>query len=84
MEGWTICLLFSDFPYYKIKSITLVIIVISTVQNPLSKLSSVGRGGMDWEFAIDIYILLILCIKYIANESILNSTGNSTQYSVVT
>ena len=43
-----------------------------------------GRDGMGWETGIDTYTLLILCIKYIANERVLYSTGNSTQYSVVT
>ena len=33
----------------------------------------------DW---VDIYTLL--CIKYVTNENPLYSTGNSTQYSVVT
>ena len=39
---------------------------------------------MNWETGIDIYTLLILCIKYITNENLLYSTGNSTQCSVVT
>ena len=44
-----------------------------------------GRGcGMNWEIGIDIYTLLILCIKWITNENLLYSTGNSTQGSVVT
>ena len=34
--------------------------------------------GMNWEIGIDIYTLLILCIKYITNENLLYSTGNST------
>ena len=36
---------------------------------------------MNWEIRIDIYILLY--IKYITNKNLLNSTGNSTQYSVM-
>ena len=45
------------------------------------------KGGirgceMNWEIRIDKYILL--CIKYITNESLPYSTGNSTQCSVVT
>ena len=36
-----------------------------------------GRGGMNWEIGIDIYTLLILCIKQITNENLLYSTGNS-------
>ena len=43
-----------------------------------------GRVGMNWEIGINIYTLLILCIKYITNENLLYSTGNSTQCSVVT
>ena len=42
-----------------------------------------GVGGMNWEIGIDIYTLLILCIKYITNEKLLYSTRNSTQCSVV-
>ena len=35
-----------------------------------------GReGGMNWEIGIDIYSLL--CIKELANENLLCSTGNS-------
>ena len=41
-----------------------------------------GNGRMDWE--IDIYTLLILCIKQITDENWLCSTGNSTQGSEVT
>ena len=41
------------------------------------------RGGMNWEIGIDIYTLLILCIKLIIKENLLYSTGNATQYSVV-
>ena len=42
-----------------------------------------GRGGgMSWELGIGIYTLL--CIKQIANENLLYSTGNSTQCSVTT
>ena len=39
---------------------------------------------MNWEIGIDIYKLLILCIKQITNENMLYSTGNSTQCSVMT
>ena len=42
-----------------------------------------GRGGgMNWEIGIDIYTLLILCIKCITNENLLYSTGSVTQCSV--
>ena len=38
-----------------------------------------GRGdGRNWEIGIDTYTILILCTKYITNENILYSTGNST------
>ena len=38
---------------------------------------------MNWETGIDIYTLLMLCIKQTANESLPDSTGDSTQGSVV-
>ena len=41
-----------------------------------------GRGGIDWEFGIAMYILLYL--KQITNRDLLYSTGNSAQYSVIT
>ena len=42
-----------------------------------------GRGGgINWEFGIDIYPLLY--IKLLTNKNLLYSTGNSTQYSVMT
>ena len=41
-------------------------------------------GGMNWEIGIDIYTLLILCIKQINSENMLHSTGNSTQCPVET
>ena len=40
------------------------------------------RGGINWEVAIGIYILLY--IKWMSNKDLLNSTGKSTQYYVVT
>ena len=39
-------------------------------------------GGINWEIVIDIYTLLY--IKQITNKDLLYSTGNSTQYSVMT
>ena len=39
-------------------------------------------GGINCEIGIDIYTLLY--IKYITNKNLLYSTGNSTQYSVMT
>ena len=41
-----------------------------------------GVGGINWEIGIDIYT--ILYIKQITNKNLLYSTGNSTQYSVMT
>ena len=40
------------------------------------------RGRINWEIGTDIYTLLY--IKQITNKDLLNSTGNSTQYSVMT
>ena len=45
------------------------------------------RGGMNWEIGINIRkpnIYILLCIKQITDENLLYSTGNSTQYPVVT
>ena len=39
-------------------------------------------GGINWEIGIDIYTLLY--IKSKTNKDLLYSTGNSTQYSVMT
>ena len=39
-------------------------------------------GGINWEIRIDIYTLVY--IKSITNKNLLYSTGNSTQYSVMT
>ena len=40
------------------------------------------RGGLNWEFGIDMYTLLYL--KRITNKDLLNSTGNSAQQSITT
>ena len=43
------------------------------------------RGiGTNWEIGVDIDKLLILCVKQITSESLLCSTGNFIQGSVVT
>ena len=42
------------------------------------------RGGMNWETEVDIYTLMILCVKSGTNENLLCRTGNCTQPSVVT
>ena len=39
-------------------------------------------GGINWEIGTDIYTLLY--IKQITNKDLLYSTGNYTQYSVMT
>ena len=41
-----------------------------------------GQGEINWETGIDIYT--ILYIKQITNKNLVYSTGNSTQYSVMT
>ena len=41
-----------------------------------------GEGGINWEVENDI--LTLLYIKQITNKNLLYSTGNSTQYSVMT
>ena len=41
------------------------------------------KGGMYWNW-VDIYTLLMLCIKQITNENLLSITGNSSQCSEVT
>ena len=41
-----------------------------------------GQGGINWEIGIGIYTLLY--IKQITNKNLLYSTGNSTQYSIMT
>ena len=42
-------------------------------------MGGIGRSGLMY-----IYTLLILCIKYITHDSLLYSTGDSTQCSAVT
>ena len=41
-----------------------------------------GSGGMNWEIGIDLYTLM--CIKLMTNKNLLYSTGNSSQYFVMT
>ena len=43
-----------------------------------------GGGEMNWGTGIDIYTLLMLCIKQITNEKLVYSSENFTQCSVVT
>ena len=37
---------------------------------------------MNWETGIDMYALLMICIRWMTNENLLYSSGNSTQRSV--
>ena len=41
------------------------------------KLRGVEGDGMNWETGTDTYTLLTLCTKYITNENLLYSSGNS-------
>ena len=41
-------------------------------------------GVKNWEMFIDIYTLLILCLRYTTNENLLYSSGNSTECSRIT
>lgn len=43
-----------------------------------------GVGGTTWELGTDMYMLLILWIKWIINEKLVYSSGNPTHWSVVT
>ena len=44
-----------------------------------------GKGGvMYWEIRVEIYTLLILCVKCTTTENLLCSSGNPPQCSVVT
>ena len=53
---------------------------------PIYKIEIIGRkagqGGINWEIGTDIYTLLY--IKQITNKDLLYTTGNSSQYSVMT
>ena len=40
------------------------------------------KGGINWDIGTDIHTLLY--IEQVTNKNLLNSTGNSLQYSVVT
>ena len=37
------------------------------------------EDGMNWEIGIDIYALLVLCIKQITDKNLFHSTENCTQ-----
>ena len=53
----------------------------TNVWTPRGESEVVGGGRMNWE--IGNYIYTLICIKQITNKNLLNSTGNSTQYSVM-
>ena len=57
---------------------------ITDLENKLmvTKGERLAGGCINWEFGIDIYILLYL--KWMTNKDLLYSRGNSTQYSVIT
>ena len=54
---------------------------VTDVENKLT-VTRRERGGVNWEIEIDVYTLLY--IKQVTNKDLLYSTGNSTQYSVMT
>ena len=55
------------------------------VENKHMDTKGVKEGvGKNCEIGIDIFTLLILCIKQMTSENLLYSTGNSTRCSVVT
>ena len=39
-------------------------------------------GGINWELGINIHTLM--SIEYVTKQDLLYSTGNSTQYAVIT
>ena len=41
----------------------------------------VGGGGMNWETGIDLYTLLILCVRQVTNKNLPYSIRSSTQCS---
>ena len=66
------------------KTSTNELIYKTKIQSQTQKTNLWGEvgGGINWETGIDIYTLLY--IKQITNKDLLQSTGNSTQYSVMT
>ena len=52
------------------------------VENKCTDTKGGRGGGMDWEIGINIYTLLYT--EQITNKNLLNSTGNSIQYSAMT
>ena len=55
---------------------------VTDVEKKLTVIGGKAGGGINGETGIDMYTLL--CIKQRTNKDLLYSTGNSTQYSVMT
>ena len=55
---------------------------VTDVENKLMVTKGEMGGGINWEIGIDIYTLLY--IEQIPNKNLPYSTGNPTQYSVMT
>ena len=71
----------------KYHMISLIYEILKNGTNePIYKIEIIGRkagqGGINWEIGTDIYTLLY--IKQITNKDLLYTTGNSSQYSVMT
>ena len=54
---------------------------VTDVENKLMVTRGEGEEEINWEIGIDIYTLLYT--KQVTNKDLLYSTGNSTQYSVM-
>ena len=52
------------------------------VENKCKETKEGRDGGMNWEIGTDVYTLL--CTEWIPNGSLLHSSGDSTQRSLVT
>ena len=57
---------------------------LETTENKPMYIKVKSCGAKNWEMFIDIYTLLILCLRYITNENLLYSSGNSTECSRIT
>ena len=55
---------------------------LTNIENKLTVTKGYRGGGINWEIGMDIYTLLY--IKEVNNKDLLYSTGNYTQYLVVT
>ena len=54
------------------------------IENKCLDTKGIRAGGRNWEVEIDTCTLFILCIKWITNENLLYSIGNSTSCPVGT